>query len=110
MSTKSLAALSLVVLGLAACASAPRLRGAATDTPDRFQFLDAATGEKRVVDPGPACESPLADPRDGTQLVLVRSSEGLGDYEVGVPKYGLSRYELLRVDCATGVAVGRVTR
>ena len=88
-----------VVLCLAACASTPQLRGPATDTPERFE-----------VNPDAACENPLVDPRDGVKLTLVRSSGGVGDYEVEVPRYGLSRYELLRVDCATGVAVGRVTR
>ena len=88
-----------VVLCLGACASTPQLRGPATDTPERFE-----------VNPDAACENPLVDPRDGMKLVLVRSSEGLGDYEVEAPRYGLSRYELLRVDCATGVAQGRVSR
>lgn len=88
-----------LLLCLGACATAPRLLGPATDTPERFE-----------VNPDSACENPLVDPRDGTKLTLFRSSEGLGDYEPEAPKYGLSRYELLRVDCATGVTVGRVTR
>lgn len=98
-----------LALCLGACASAPQLRGDASDTPDHFQVLDAATGNTRAVDPDPACESPLVDPRDGAKLVLARSSNGLGDYEPESAKYGLSRYELLRVDCATGVAQGRVS-
>ena len=88
-----------LVLSLGACASTPQLRGPATDTPERFE-----------VNPDAACENPLVDPRDGMKLVLVRSGDGLGDYETEAPRYGLSRYELLRVDCATGVAVGRVSR
>jgi hypothetical protein len=99
-----------LALCLGACASTPQFRCAATDTPDRFLVLDAATGAQRDVNPDAACESPLIDPRDGTKLVMVRADKGVGDYELDAPHYGLSRYELLRVDCATGVAQGRVTR
>jgi hypothetical protein len=102
--------LAPLLLCLGACASAPQVRGPAVDTPDRFDVLDAATGRARPMNPDSACENPLVDPRDGMRLTLVRSSEGVGDYEVEAPRYGLSRYELLRVDCATGIALGRVTR
>ena len=97
-------------LCLGACASGPQMRGPAVDTPERFDVLDAATGSARPMNPDSACENPLVDPRDGMRLTLVRASEGVGDYEVEAPRYGLSRYELLRVDCLTGVALGRVTR
>jgi hypothetical protein len=86
------------------------VRGDATDTPERFQVLDAATGARSEVGPGPACASPLVDPRDGTRLALERSSGGVGDYAVDGSRYGLAADELLRVDCRNGVAIGRVSR
>jgi len=97
---------------LCACAidGTPRERGEAVDVPERFQVLDAASNAPRAMDPGPACENPLIDPRDGTRLTLVRASGGLGDYEPAAARYGLAADELLRVDCVTGAPVGRVTR
>ena len=108
---KSIVPFGLVLLAVG-CASTgtPRMLGPATDTPERFQFLEVKTGAALPVPPDAACENPLLDPRDGVQLVLVRASDGLGDYEPSAPRYGLSRYELLRVDCSTGVATGRVSR
>ena len=99
-------------LALAACASSgwPRLLGEATDVPDRFEVLDAASGNARPMDPAPACENPLVDPRDGLRLTLIRAADGFGDYEPEAARYGMARHELLRVDCSTGAAVGRVRR
>ena len=109
--TKLLIPLGLCLLA-GACGSVgtPRLLGAATDTPERFEVLDVASGNAHPVPADASCENPLVDPRDGMRLTLVRAADGLGDYVPAAPRYGLSRYELLRVDCATGVAVGRVTR
>ena len=106
---KTFLALGLGLLA-AACSSTPRLLGPASDTPERFDVLDLASGNTHPMPADAACENPLVDPRDGMRLTLVRAAEGLGDYETPGPRYGLSRYELLRVDCATGVAVGRVRR
>jgi hypothetical protein len=94
-----------------ACAStgAPQVRGEASDTPESFQVLDAASGAMHPLNPDSACESPLVDPRDHTRLTLERARDGFGDYSVAAPKYGLSRYERLRVDCSTGAPVGRVS-
>jgi hypothetical protein len=94
------------------CASvgSPALRGAATDAPERFLLLDAATGQASPIPADATCESPLVDPRDGTKLTMERASGGMGDYSATNGKYGLAEDELLRVDCSTGVATGRVSR
>ena len=79
----------------------------ATGVPERFVTGDPppAAGAE------PACRNPLLDPRDGTRLVLVRSTAGTrGDYEVPAGRYGVAPGELLRVDCTTGNAVGIVRR
>ena len=60
--------------------------------------------------PGDTCRNLLVDPRDETRLTLIRSANGRGDYEPEPPRYGLKEGQLLRVDCATGRAVGVVKR
>ena len=108
--------LTIAALGALACACSTgmgtrHVSGAATDAPDRFQVLDVASGSRRDVGPGPDCASPLVDPRDGTQLRLERSSGGQGDYAVATAgRYGLAPDELLRVDCGSGAALGKVAR
>lgn len=81
---------------------------AAADLPDHF----VVSTSKGPVEPSPGegCRNPLLDPRDGTLLVLVRSAEGRGDYEAPPPRYGLGERELVRVECATGRALGVVKR
>lgn len=54
------------------------------------------------------CKSPLVDTSDGTELILIRSTQGLGDYQVPEGKYGLEADELLRIDCNTGEVLGIV--
>ncbi len=96
---------------LSACAAMPhQVLSPAVGVPGRFMVLDKATGAQARVDPGAACESPLVDPRDGTVLVMVRASDGQGDYRPATPAYGLDDGQLLRIDCTTGVAVGVVSR
>lgn len=98
-----------MVLAVAACATggrsgfpADRDARPATDTPAAFTFSVPASGD--------ACRSPAVDPRDGTRLVLARSSGGRGDYEVPAGRYGVNGREYLRLDCATGAVVGAVPR
>ncbi|MCP9200625.1 hypothetical protein MKO06_11945 [Gramella sp. GC03-9] len=67
------------------------------------------TTEGMVLD-GTSCKSPLRDPRDGTEIILVESIKGLGDYQVPKGRYGVSVDELLRVNCETGEVVGIVTK
>ncbi len=59
---------------------------------------------------GEGCRNPIVDPRNDTRLTLIRSADGLGDYEPVTLRYGVSEGELLRVDCASGRAVGIVER
>lgn len=54
------------------------------------------------------CLVRLMDPRDGTRLTLQQSAETLGDYRVEAGRYGVRAGEWLRVECATGRAVGIV--
>jgi len=81
----------------------------ATDVPERFVIGSFAGATPEPTDDG-ACRNPLIDPRDGTRLLLVRSSHGRGDYESPPGRYGTRAQELLRVDCATGTAIGIVRR
>lgn len=109
------ALVTAVVMGnLTGCAvrqmsspAGPPLRAAA-DLPDHF-LTSTPIG---AVEPRPdeGCRNPLIDPRDETRLTLIRSAEGRGDYEPGPLRYGLHEGELLRVDCASGRAVGIVKR
>lgn len=80
----------------------------AVDVPAQFTL---AAPPEAVQGPDAApCTSPAVDPRDGTRLVLVRSRSGRGDYEAPAGKYGVGAAELLRLDCATGRAIGVVAR
>ena len=81
---------------------------AAVDVPDHFMVSTAHGPVEPKPDEG--CRNPLLDPRDATLLILVRSAEGQGDYEAPPPRYGLRERELLRVECATGRALGIVPR
>lgn len=56
------------------------------------------------------CASPLIDTEDGSELILMRYSNGLGDYQVQQGKYGLRSGELLRIDCTTKEIIGIVSR
>jgi hypothetical protein len=79
-------------------------------TPPRFE---PTLPELRVVGDtiaGSGCQSPMVDPRDGTQVVFVRSQISVGDYSVPSGRYGVAEDELLRIECNTGNAVGIVKR
>ena len=99
----------LASLALAACASTGWPSAAdpsvVSGTPDHFLVVDVATGATSAPT-GPACRNPLADPRDGTRLTLVRSQAGFGDYRTDTPRYGLAGDQLLRIDCSNGRPVG----
>ena len=107
---KHLSLLVLTTLGVSACASGSWPSGAnssiLSDTPDYFLVVDPTTGA--MSEPvGPACRNPMADPRDGTRLTLVRSNAGFGDYQlVGQRRYGLEGNQLLRINCSDGRPVG----
>ena len=102
------------MVALTACASRrpPPLPRVATDLPDRFLevLLDAAGSETTAEPTGNlVCRTPIVDPRHGLHLELQRSTNGVGDYAVETGRYGVRAGELLRVDCATGRAIGIVS-
>jgi hypothetical protein len=109
------AALSLGLLG--ACARAPDPFAAATPLragdalPPRFEppseWARVAPADTL---PGGACLSPMRDPRDGTELRMLRSHATRADYEVAPGRYGVGEHELLRLDCNTGQPLGIVRR
>lgn len=79
--------------------------------PPRFVPLDSA----KVIAPadtlvGDGCLSPLADPVTGTQIILIRSESGLGDYLAPSGSYGIRDGQLIRLDCNTGKVLGIVRR
>ena len=114
------AAVSLgAAAALVACASgggsiAGGVVAEAKDVPDHFMV--SVTGVARMEEPkaGEGCRNPLIDPRNGTELSLVRSKDGIGDYQVlgeqysAGSRYGADSRHYLRVDCATGKALGIV--
>ncbi|UJH91725.1 hypothetical protein LZ575_03310 [Antarcticibacterium sp. 1MA-6-2] len=74
------------------------------DVPDAFVLQEGVVFDEN------SCKSPLIDPRDGTQLMIIRSSNSIGDYLGPEGKYGLRRKELLRINCKTGEVIGIVKR
>ncbi|WP_029033237.1 hypothetical protein [Salinimicrobium terrae] len=78
---------------------------AAVDAPEKFEAVAGTTLSDQ------ACNSPLIDPRDDTEI-LIRSSfkQGVADYEVPNGKYGVEAGEFLRIDCATGEIRGIVRK
>jgi len=106
---------ALLTLVLAGCASAQRSPGdavprPAVDVPERFLVGEHDGAGTSEPGPGATCRNPLVDPRTGAKLTLLRSSDGRGDYEVPPERYGVREGEALRIECATGRAVGIVKR
>jgi hypothetical protein len=114
----ALAAASAVA-ALAGCASS---RGSmespivaqAKNLPDHFMVSVSGIARKEEPKSGEGCRNPMADPRNGTTLNLMRSKNGSGDYQVLGEQYevdstyGVDSRHLLRIDCATGKALGIV--
>jgi len=101
---------TIAIFALAACNTSMSYPTAvlrpAEGAPERFVKADSSpiTGT-----PGAApCASPIVDPRNGARLTMERAYQGNGDYTVPAGSYGVRTGELLRVDCATGAAVGIV--
>ena len=78
--------------------------GQGTDLPMAFQ---ASEGVQLSTS---SCKSPMKDPRDGTEIQMIRSSNSHADYQVPPGKYGVGDRELLRLNCATGEVIGVVKR
>jgi hypothetical protein len=76
----------------------------ATDCPDSF----VAEGQSGAATEG--AFSPMLDPRDGTELLLVRSDRGWGDYAVPAGRYGVRKGELLRLSAPGGQVIGIVPK
>ena len=112
------AAAALGAAALVACTSgrgsmAGGIVAEAKDLPDHFMVAVSGLAQREEPKEG-GCRNPMVDPRDGTELNLMRSKDGIGDYQVLGEQYSLgSRYGVdsrhyLRVDCATGRALGIV--
>lgn len=112
----SVLALALVSLAFSACATVSTFAdddavvAEAQDVPDRFLVGSYNGEERQEPDAGEGCRSPLVDPRDDTQIVMVRSSHARADYEVPEGRYGVGSGQLLRVNCDTGRVLGIVRR
>jgi hypothetical protein len=116
--TCSFAAASALA-ALAGCASS---RGSieapivaqARNLPDHFMVAVTGVAESEEPKPGEGCRNPMVDPRNGTPLNRMRSKNGVGDYQVLGNQYeldssyGVDSRHLLRIDCATGKALGIV--
>jgi hypothetical protein len=110
--------LAVLVLALAGCASTTGdmsgpVVGVPLDTPDHFMVARSGIGKYDEPKADGVCRNPMGDPRDKTELFLRRSAGGKGDYGVnpgvfGGGKYGMTTQQLLRIDCATGKAIGIV--
>lgn len=112
--------LAVLALSLAGCASTSRdmsgpVVGVPLDTPDQFMVARSGIGKAEEPKADGVCRNPMVDPRDKTELLLRRSAGGKGDYGVdagvfGGGKYGMTTQQLLRIDCATGKAIGIVAQ
>ncbi len=99
--------LSLAALAAGCASSGPSAALVpASDTP--ASFLAEEGGELRPARAGEGCRNPLVDPRTDLRLVLERSQAGHGDYSVPEGRYGVGAGQLLRIECATGRAIGIV--
>lgn len=119
-------AVAAALLALPGCATGRNdmsrpIVGAPVDMPDHFMVVMSGVASVEEPKPGEGCKSPMADPRGKTvktMLTLRRSADGKGDYMVetmgdeslGIDGkvYGLTSRQLLRIDCATGKALGIV--
>lgn len=114
---RGVGALAVATLLLAGCVGGPSswpslvTARPAQDVPERFVPEDRSL----LLVPadtiaGSGCRSPMADPRDGTRLVMLRSVEDYADYEVPAGRYGVRENEVLRLACNTGRVAGIVRR
>src|ERR1039458_3895274 len=110
----------VALVALAGCASsrssmAGPVGAEGKNLPDHFMVAVTGIAQNEEPKPGEGCRNPMVDPRNGTPLNLMRSQNGTGDYlnlsEYGLDlTYGVDSRHLLRIDCATGKALGIVDR
>lgn len=97
-----------VLLLTTACGSsnttAQLISRAPVDVPEAF------VPKEGIVFDADSCKSPLVDPRNGTEIMIIRSHASYGDYLGPNGRYGLKRKELLRINCRTGEVIGIVKR
>ncbi|MGZ5380367.1 MAG: hypothetical protein ACXWFQ_00755 [Thermoanaerobaculia bacterium] len=109
----------VALVALAGCASsrssmAGPVVAEAKNLPDHFMVTVTGLAQKEEPKAGEGCRNPMVDPRNGTALNLMRSKNGTGDYQVLGQQYeldstyGVDSRHLLRIDCATGKALGVV--
>ncbi|MGZ5429475.1 MAG: hypothetical protein ACXWEX_04735 [Thermoanaerobaculia bacterium] len=109
----------VALVALAGCASsrssmAGPVVAEAKNLPDHFMVAVTGLAQKEEPKAGEGCRNPMVDPRNGTALNLMRSKNGTGDYQVLGQQYeldstyGVDSRHLLRIDCATGKALGVV--
>ena len=107
------------LVAFAGCASSRgSIRGPvvaeAKNLPDHFMVAVSGVAQSEEPRAGEGCRNPMVDPRNGTTLNLMRSKDGMGDYQVLggdyelASKYGVDARHLLRIDCASGKALGVV--
>ena len=112
-------AATLALVALQGCASSRGSMEApvvaeARNLPDHFMVAVTGVAQKEEPKSGEGCRNPMVDPRNGTALNLMRSKNGVGDYQVLGSQYeldslyGVDPRHLLRIDCATGKAIGIV--
>ena len=119
MRVTGLFAAATALFALSGCASSSSsterpVVAQAKNLPDHFMVVVSGLAQKEEPKPGEGCRNPMVDPRDGTALNLMRSKNGIGDYQVLGHQYeldssyGVDSRHLLRIDCATGKALGIV--
>ena len=91
---------------LAACSGADDMMRPTPGAPAHFLVGRVDGGAPSEPVPDGLCHSPMVDPSDGTQLVMVHAAGGFADYEVPAGKYGVAEGEVLTIECGTGKPVG----
>ena len=103
------------LLVLAACGQgnsgfpSPTPLRAGTDLPAQFE-PPPGFGRLSLTDTisGNACLSPMRDPRNNSEIRMVRAANGQADYKVTDGRYGVGERQFLRLDCNTGRPLGIV--
>ncbi len=55
-----------------------------------------------------SCKNPMLDSRNGNEIILLSSRDGMGVYDVPEGTYGVKEGEALLLDCGTGKVKGIV--